>query len=1181
MTNPLVAQAPQEGTGFNQGTGDNGWATGISIAESAMDTFNGFKEGNWIEGGLGVVGLAADAASMAIDPFGTLLSSAASFLMEHVQPLKDMLDWLAGDPPVIESYSTTWTTVSTEMGKISEDYAAALTSGTEGWTGAAADAYRAAATQQGDALSGAASAAGSVGTVVGVMGMVVAFVREMVRDLIADLVAKLITWVLEAVFTLGFGTPVIVAQAVTAIAKWATRIAKLVQKLLDTIKKVSPMLKKLVEIFEKIMEVLGKLAGKATGLDVLATRMDDPGFVRRLGRDGVDAPPGSRADGPDAPGPSGDTTPSSRPDSTSPSTTSPDSGPASPGSTTTSPGGSPSSPAGSTPTSPSTAPSSPGDTTPSGPAPGGRGPDGGPGTSPSGTSPGGRGPDGGPASSPSSTAPGGRGPDGSPGSSPTGAAPGGHNPDSSPGSSPSSTAPGGRGPDGGPGSAPSPHSPNGPASASSPNGPGSPASPSPVHGPGSAPSAHSPSGSPSTGPSGSPPPSPPRVDQTHSSATTTPDAPSRVDQPQSAPRDAGTPQQQGPVGGGTPHAGGQPGGGLPGGSPSAGGPPRTGGGGWTGTSGHRGDTASGVPQSRTPDGTPRPQNAPPHAGPPQARPPHAGPPHAGPPQARPPHQGPPHQGSPRAPHQGPPNQGPPRPPHQGPPNQGPPRPPHQGPPNQGPPRAPQQGPPNQGSPQPRGPHPVAPHHTPDGPPHHGGPDGHRPEPRPNIDEAHARHGETTPAGISHHRGDSDMGDLPGRVPNDPRYFTADVHITPDGRARIGNHSYSPEEYGDLLRRNGWDGRTPIRLIGCDAGSNDFARRLSAHTDAPVLAPTKPAWTDSQGRVFTSDAAVDAHGNRQPRIPPNGQWETHSPDGTRTRASEDGFVPGTPDKDKSGVDPSGARDRAATTPPRTETIGADDPRAPLKSRAFGRDADGEPVALEPNRRYEVTDRAGRERGVFTTDEHGAVVRVETTSGRQGEWRPDSRQPFPNCEYQVRGTAGSVYTFHTDAESRTTRMQGELVHTGSDDTRRSPDQGPVGREGRDEYRAHNRQVVAEFEAQHGRAPTPQEVVLYEDVGWNGGHLAGTEFDGPGEYVNMVPMLENLNQFQAGSTLADNFRAMEVHWGEVLERDPKPTLTVQVEMEYSPGKKTPTTIHVQHWIDGQAAALVDYDNVPPRRR
>ena len=73
--NPLVAKAPAEPSGFfNAGTGDNGWATGFSIADSAVDAYKGISEGSWIEGGLGVVGLVADAASMAIDPFGTPLA---------------------------------------------------------------------------------------------------------------------------------------------------------------------------------------------------------------------------------------------------------------------------------------------------------------------------------------------------------------------------------------------------------------------------------------------------------------------------------------------------------------------------------------------------------------------------------------------------------------------------------------------------------------------------------------------------------------------------------------------------------------------------------------------------------------------------------------------------------------------------------------------------------------------------------------------------------------------------------------------------------------------------------------------------------------------------------------------------------------------------------------------------
>lgn len=154
-----------------------------------------------------------------------------------------------------------------------------------------------------------------------------------------------------------------------------------------------------------------------------------------------------------------------------------------------------------------------------------------------------------------------------------------------------------------------------------------------------------------------------------------------------------------------------------------------------------------------------------------------------------------------------------------------------------------------------------------------------------------------------------MGDLPHRVPNDPRYFTADVHVTPDGRARIGGHDYTPAEYADMLRRAGYDGSKPVRLIGCDAASNDFAKQLSKHLDAPVLAPTKPAWTDASGRVFTSDPEIRPDGTRQPKIPPNGEWETHHPDGSKTRTGDDGYAPDTkhhdPDAD---TDTDGAVDR---------------------------------------------------------------------------------------------------------------------------------------------------------------------------------------------------------------------------------------------------------------------------------
>ncbi|MEU5691988.1 hypothetical protein [Actinosynnema sp. NPDC020468] len=908
--NRLVASAPAEPTGFfNAGTGDNGWATGFSIADSAMDAYKGLFEGGWIEGGLGVVGLVADAASMAIDPFGTLLSSAASFLMEHVQPLKEALDWLAGDPPVIQSYSTTWNNVSQELGAIAGDYKAAV-DGTGEWTGAAAESYRKAAGEQLDALSGAASTAGSVGTVVGVMGMVVGFVREMVRDLIADLVAKLITWVLEAVFTLGFGTPVIVAQAVTAISKWAARIGELIQKLITTIKRVSPLLGKLVEIFTKIMKVVGKLTGKVTGLDVISTKSVKPGGLFPSAN-APDLSPSTRG------GPPSPSTPDSSPHSSSPSSDSaPDTSTrASDGSTAHTPSRTPDS--ASAPRTPDSAPSPAAPSTPDAPHPTRdtgqtvqssaaapeapsrretpqtptRTSDGSPSSArPQVGPPGARNAGGNAPSSPTASrptapnqgwtgTPGSRGEVGSSATTPrpfdtstsAARADAPAHPTSMPAapSTPSSGMPSGAIPSGG---IPSGGMPSGsgtpPANAPHTSSTGAPSATAPSAGAPHAPSSHAPSAPRSDAPmhpQSSAPPSP-TASSTPSARTDAAQAPSRPDTPRGVPSAPSRPSAPNAPHGGPSHPE----------APSRPGAP------------HRPDNRPDGARSRgtdtdsphrDPAGTTRSEAATPRS--PNTRSPHsldAGTPHR--PGADAPHHPDadrPHDSSPDKHHDGDPDT------------------------------------PNS--------------HDPDAPP----------ADRPSVEAAHARHAETTPAGVSHHGGDKDMGDLPHRVPHDPRYFTADVHITPDGKARIGGHDYTPAEYADMLKRSGYDSSKPVRLIGCDASRNDFARQLSKNLDAPVLAPNKPAWTDSRGRVFTSDPEIRPDGTRRPKIPPNGEWETHHPDGTRTNASEDGFAPGTPDKDKE-LDPSDARDRMARRNIRDEPVHIEtlEPRALMEEKLKDRD-----------------------------------------------------------------------------------------------------------------------------------------------------------------------------------------------------------------------------------------------------
>ncbi|MFD3703424.1 hypothetical protein ACFWUP_09780 [Nocardia sp. NPDC058658] len=219
----------------------------------------------------------------------------------------------------------------------------------------------------------------------------------------------------------------------------------------------------------------------------------------------------------------------------------------------------------------------------------------------------------------------------------------------------------------------------------------------------------------------------------------------------------------------------------------------------------------------------------------------------------------------------------------------------------------------------------------------------------DLDAIHNNHAEQTPAGVSHHRGDPTMGDLPHRVPADPNRFTADTHITPDGHAIIGGQTLTPEQYGDLLRRSGWDGVTPIRLIGCDASTNGFADRLAQHLGVEVLAPTQAAWTDTNGNVFSASAVTNPDGSRSPRVPPDGGWQSHHPNGATTPHGAHANPPGTTPTNSidAAVDRSQPRSNTNPTGPNPNTRTTTSP--PGHETPFGDSRDAVRDRITPPRR----------------------------------------------------------------------------------------------------------------------------------------------------------------------------------------------------------------------------------------
>ncbi|MEO3768988.1 WXG100 family type VII secretion target [Micromonospora sp. B9E7] len=268
--NPLVAAAAD--------TPPSAWA-GIWICEDIELIAQGVRNGSWIDGSLGVVSAGLDALAFVSDPVGALLQYGIAWLIEHVKPLSEALDWLAGDPAQITAHAQTWRNVAGSLRADAAELARAVCADVAAWGGSAGPAYRTWATEQQQAITGLAQGADTMAAITEGAAGLVAAVRLLVRDAIATCVSRLVVYAGELVATGGLAAPLVLEQVTTLVASWGARIARLLRALLNSLRRLVPEIRRLGDLIEKLKQALGRLQRQSPG----PQRLDDPGPTRAPG----------------------------------------------------------------------------------------------------------------------------------------------------------------------------------------------------------------------------------------------------------------------------------------------------------------------------------------------------------------------------------------------------------------------------------------------------------------------------------------------------------------------------------------------------------------------------------------------------------------------------------------------------------------------------------------------------------------------------------------------------------------------------------------------------------------------------------------------------------------------------------------------------------------------------------
>lgn len=241
-----------------------GGVDGLWLVEAIRDVTDSIQSRGWVDPTLAAGGVGLEALGLVVDPVGSLAGMGAAWLIEHVRPLSEALELLAGDPDQITAHAQTWTNIATHTHACADQLTTATEQLHDTWTGRAADAFRTHTATQASALAGIAQAATGIAQATQGAAELVAAVRMLVRDLVAEAIAtiaaRLPTWAAMAGVTLGIATPWIVSQVARLVAEWVTRIHRLLAGLLTSLANLSPLLARLTDLLTQQRTLLDSLA---------------------------------------------------------------------------------------------------------------------------------------------------------------------------------------------------------------------------------------------------------------------------------------------------------------------------------------------------------------------------------------------------------------------------------------------------------------------------------------------------------------------------------------------------------------------------------------------------------------------------------------------------------------------------------------------------------------------------------------------------------------------------------------------------------------------------------------------------------------------------------------------------------------------------------------------------------
>ncbi|HEX6684370.1 MAG TPA: hypothetical protein VF062_16325 [Candidatus Limnocylindrales bacterium] len=251
---------------------DKPFFNGAGIFESAQGIYDGLSQGDWLDAGGNAFAFAFDLVGAITDPLQTVISAGVGWLIEYCRPLKEPLDWLAGNVDAIQNNSKTWANIRVRVNEAARQYAEALDQNMAMWQSRAGRAFQNEARTHIEAMQSLSlmAAVGEKG--VAILAGVIALVRNTIRDIIADIIGAIISKAIQAATVIL--APKALAEIALLIAKVTNKILNVLERLVRTVRRLLGLVEDGGTLMKQIREAYDSVRGTAV-TQVLGSGISD------------------------------------------------------------------------------------------------------------------------------------------------------------------------------------------------------------------------------------------------------------------------------------------------------------------------------------------------------------------------------------------------------------------------------------------------------------------------------------------------------------------------------------------------------------------------------------------------------------------------------------------------------------------------------------------------------------------------------------------------------------------------------------------------------------------------------------------------------------------------------------------------------------------------------------------